>query len=79
MGRLSWPLLADVVVAVGVDSAALAQARQRTAGAAVKLVRAVLEAGEGCAALADGFADAVVSFETLERLVRGGVGAAKRS
>jgi SAM-dependent methyltransferase len=33
-------------------------------------VRADLETGEGCAALADGNADAVVSFETLEHLVQ---------
>jgi SAM-dependent methyltransferase len=49
---------------------ALAKARQRTAGAAVSLVRADLETGEGWAALADGNADAVVSFETLEHLVQ---------
>jgi SAM-dependent methyltransferase len=60
---------ADLVVAVDVDPAVLATARQRTTNATVKLMRADLETGEGCAALADGFADAVVSFETLEHLV----------
>lgn len=61
--------VAEVVVGVDVDEAVLAEARRRTAGAAVRLVRADLETGEGCAALADGSADAVVSFETLEHLV----------
>src|SRR5438128_2341451 len=46
-----------------------AAARRRTTNATVKLMRVDLETGEGCAALADGFADAVVSFETLEHLV----------
>jgi len=62
--------VADVVVGVDVDQAVLVEARRRAAGAAVTLVRADLETGEGCAALADGIADAVVSFETLEHLVQ---------
>lgn len=62
--------VAEVVVGVDLDPAALAEARRRTAGAAVRLVRADLETGEDCAGLADGIADAVVSFETLEHLVR---------
>jgi SAM-dependent methyltransferase len=62
--------VADVVVGVDVDQAALAEARRRTEGADVRLVRADLETGEGCATLGDGIADAVVSFETLEHLVR---------
>jgi len=69
-GSAELAAVADVVVGIDVDSATLAEARRRTAGAAVTLVRADLDTGEGCAALADGFADAVVSFETLEHLVR---------
>lgn len=69
-GSAELAAVADVVVAVDVDPAALAEARRRTVGAALRVVRADLETGEGCAALADSFADAVVSFETLEHLVR---------